>query len=644
MRNVIQLLPLLRDGNPLKLAVPDNYRVIIARRNARAELLPIGALKVLFRSNQNAGRGIEADELGCPLLSQMIWDDKKRLLTKPKPLGFHRCCHHFKRFPCPHFVRQQRIAAVQDVCNSVPLMLAKLNFRGHAAEGDVPPVVLTGAGGIEQLIVLRHQRFAPVRFFPNPLAERRLDGLLLLLRQRRFLLVEDAPLLSIRVSDHIIDADIPQIQRVLQYPVGVCPSCAIRHIRGHAALGYRRFPRNVPFCRIFRKVHMNHPMQIHRRREGFEHKVLNHRLVQPRCPQPHVDFGSIQILGLRGFQSGYVRKIQGILRCCLHRLPQFLPHIARQIFVGSHINVLIRNRENNAVQFLGQLFRLNARQLRHVGQVNPRFLRNGDGQRFRRCIDVHNGRLLANCPLGEHIRLACQSALLIEDFQRAEQIIGRIARKHAGVASGIDEPVLCRKRIVVLIQPCLYRRKGGIIRIVQLRLNEVVHLLPEVNHAADALQCRQGQFLPDHNRVRAVIYLAVHHCEGVIFHIGVSWNRVCRCFTFQLIRQFCCLIFSADMLHRLGQLLGKHCTFQRDARGFILVAVKIGFTHHCPQHHFRMRCEIAVDRNAVCRLSQMHPSGFDRQRALAFLQKEDVRRDFRAGIRLERCVRQPNRA
>ena len=98
------------------------------------------------------------------------------------------------------------------------------------------------------------------------------------------------------------------------------------------------------------------------------------------------------------------------------------------------------------------------------------------------------------------------------------------------------------------------------------------------------------------------------------------------------------------MLHRLGQLLGKHCTFQRDARGFILVAVKIGFTHHCPQHHFRMRCEIAVDRNAVCRLSQMHPSGFDRQRALAFLQKEDVRRDFRAGIRLERCVRQPNRA
>ena len=103
MRNVIQLLPekallpLLRDGNPLKLAVSDNYRVIIARRNARAELLPIGALKVLFRGNQNAGRGIEADELGCPLLGQMIGDDKKRLLAKPKPLGFHRCCHHFKR-------------------------------------------------------------------------------------------------------------------------------------------------------------------------------------------------------------------------------------------------------------------------------------------------------------------------------------------------------------------------------------------------------------------------------------------------------------------------------------------------------------------------------------------------------------------
>ena len=42
---------------------------------------------------------------------------------------------------------------VQDVCNGVPLMLAKLNFRGHAAEGDVPPVVLTGTGGVEKLIV-----------------------------------------------------------------------------------------------------------------------------------------------------------------------------------------------------------------------------------------------------------------------------------------------------------------------------------------------------------------------------------------------------------------------------------------------------------------------------------------------------------
>lgn len=63
MRNVIQLLPekallpLLRDGNPLKLAVSDNYRVIIARRNARAELLPIGALKVLFVATRMLAEG-----------------------------------------------------------------------------------------------------------------------------------------------------------------------------------------------------------------------------------------------------------------------------------------------------------------------------------------------------------------------------------------------------------------------------------------------------------------------------------------------------------------------------------------------------------------------------------------------------------
>ena len=64
---------------------------------------------------------------------------------------------------------------------------------------------------------------------------------------------------------------------------------------------------------------------------------------------------------------------------------------------------------------------------------------------------------------------------------------------------------------------------------------------------------------------------------------------------------------------------------------------------HPAQHHFRMFHEIGIYRNAVLRISQMHPVRFHLHFPLPFLQKQDIRRHLGSGLRLERCTGKPNR-
>ena len=52
------LLTLMRDRNFLKLAVPDDHRVIIAGCNSRTEFLPVSCFKIFFRRNQDIGGGV----------------------------------------------------------------------------------------------------------------------------------------------------------------------------------------------------------------------------------------------------------------------------------------------------------------------------------------------------------------------------------------------------------------------------------------------------------------------------------------------------------------------------------------------------------------------------------------------------------
>ncbi len=66
------------------------------------------------------------------MFCQVIRHHKEGLLAKAEPFALHGCRHHFKRFPCPHFVSEQSVAAVENVRYCVELMLTKHNFRVHS--------------------------------------------------------------------------------------------------------------------------------------------------------------------------------------------------------------------------------------------------------------------------------------------------------------------------------------------------------------------------------------------------------------------------------------------------------------------------------------------------------------------------------
>ncbi len=61
--------------------------------------------------------------------------------------------------------------------------------------------------------------------------------------------------------------------------------------------------------------------------------------------------------------------------------------------------------------------------------------------------------LWPNRPLGEHIRLAFELFILIQIFQRAEQIVGRIIlEQRPDHFSVVDQTVFCGKRVIGRIQ------------------------------------------------------------------------------------------------------------------------------------------------------------------------------------------------
>ena len=106
---------------------------------------------------------------------------------------------------------QKRIAAIENVGDSIELVGPQADLRVDAAENDMAPIVFPEAAGIEKLVVFLYQRPAAFRVAPYPVLKSVLDGLLFLLGQSGFLLVQDTAFLAVRGLYGVLNADIPEV-------------------------------------------------------------------------------------------------------------------------------------------------------------------------------------------------------------------------------------------------------------------------------------------------------------------------------------------------------------------------------------------------------------------------------------------------
>ena len=135
------------------MAVADDNAVIVAGRYPRTELLAVGRLKILLGGHQYLRAGVEPQKLAGPLEGQVVRHDKEGLLAQSQPLRLHSRGRHLEGLARAHFVGKEGVPAVKHMGDGAPLVFPQGDVRVHAAQDDVAPVILTGAGGVEQLVV-----------------------------------------------------------------------------------------------------------------------------------------------------------------------------------------------------------------------------------------------------------------------------------------------------------------------------------------------------------------------------------------------------------------------------------------------------------------------------------------------------------
>ena len=109
--------------------MPNHDDVIIAGRNFGTEPFAVGFFKIRPAGYKNIRVGVKLQSLSGKLLGQVVGYTDQGLGAKPKAFLFHRRSDHFVGFAGTHHVRQQRVAAVQNVRNGVFLVGAQRDFR-----------------------------------------------------------------------------------------------------------------------------------------------------------------------------------------------------------------------------------------------------------------------------------------------------------------------------------------------------------------------------------------------------------------------------------------------------------------------------------------------------------------------------------
>ena len=373
-------LPDQRDGNLLKLAVPDDDGVIISRCDTGAEFLSVACLKVLFRCHQQIGGGIELQIFACPLLNEVVWHHDHGFVAESEPLALLRRRNHREGLASPNHMGKERIAAVQDSCNCVLLVLAECDFGVHAIEAEMVAVVGSGADAVELLIVEPRQLLPPFGILPDPLRKRPLDFVLFSLCNGRFLLVQHRFFVAVRILHIIKDPDILEIQRVLNDLIGIDSGGTVGAV-GTDIVPVIIFAGDAPLRRCRNKSDLHPVAHPDRRAEQFKDELFDHIVRHPGGPKPHADLPRRQVGRLNRFKCRDILRILRVLLRGVSRFGQLDAHIAGEVFVRRQELLLpaavlpFGIAEQNAVK-LGKDVRLAFfGQLLHKRQIHRRTLR-----------------------------------------------------------------------------------------------------------------------------------------------------------------------------------------------------------------------------------------------------------------------------
>ena len=469
--------------------------------------------------------------------------------------------------------------------------------------------------------------------------------MLFLGRQGGLLGVQHAALFSVCVLYGVIDTDISQVQAVLQNLVGIGTAGSVGGVGCHIVVGYGRFPLDLPFSGKGRIVDLDTALEIKRGVEGLVHKLLDVLLVNPGSAQTHLDLRRIQVFGLGGGKSFHIDCKRRVLLCRPLRLTQFAAYIAGKVFISSHIMgcavflQLSRYTEDHALQLSGQFFFCFSGKLAHIVHIHAGFFRDGHRQCFT-CRIHHSHRLMGlDGPFGEHIRLALQLSVLVDDFQRTEQVIGRIVCIGQTVCTVIDETVFGRKAVIEAVQFRLLLGNGAVRnRCIHLKVDQFLHTITQ-SHKTFYTGFGGGvEVRAHHTAVFPVVHLPVYNGIGIVLHIGVGRNGGVNSFAFAQLRQLCLLISAMNILHRIMQLVGKLQSLDR-VHG-VVHTMSSAYRLLSAQHHFRVVDKIPVDGKPVLRLSGLGPFRHDVQRAVPLLEEDDVRYHLGTGILFERVIGQ----
>ena len=273
-------------------------------------------------------------------------------------------------------------------------------------------LILTGTVAVEQNIIGLTDSLAPVRVFPDPLSKSVFNEFLLALRDSGFFLVEDSGFPAIGIVHIIKNADIFQVQGVLNDLIGVDALGAVG-TDGLDIAAIRAFTFNAPLAGDTGIVDLYAPLCAAGCAQRFKDKPAHIVGVQPCSAQPDGDLAGSEVGGLHLRQCLGVDLILRVLFCLTLGNRQFLTHIAGEVFICGQVFLMpivlagvSGVQEHHAGQLRKQRLLVLAGELAHIVHIHMGLFANGQRQRLHRRVYLFGGLVAADGALGKQVCLA----------------------------------------------------------------------------------------------------------------------------------------------------------------------------------------------------------------------------------------------